>query len=123
MGTLSECLHRWRLEALMAVLSTLRQAGAVSSVQPQVNRKPRGKAPDGCYWDPRPGEAAGAWRRVNGHEIYEPKAYAKVYRAAHRHAETTAAGRSARATLTVHARDEADQRVEIDERFETDVCD
>ena len=33
-------------------------------------RKPRGKAPTGCYWDPRPGEAEGVWRDLDTHEKF-----------------------------------------------------
>merc|ERR1712224_121250 len=112
-----------RLEAHM--LSTLRGACAVSvsSAQPQGHRKPRGKAPDGCFWDPRPREASGAWRRIDDNEIYDPKAHAKACRAAHRYAETTAAGRAARAAPTVHARDEGDERAVIEQRVETHVRD
>ena len=45
-------------------------------------RKPRGKAPTGCYWDPRPGEAEGVWRDLDTHEIYDPKARESARKAA-----------------------------------------
>ena len=35
-------------------------------------RRPRGREPGGCYWDPRPGEATGTWRKLDTHEPYHP---------------------------------------------------
>lgn len=106
----------------MTVLSTLRVC-AMSTVPREGHRKPRGKIPEGCYWDPRPGEAAGAWRRIDSNAIYDPKAREMNRKAAHRHAETTSAGRRARAAPPSHARDEPDNRAEIEQRVETDARD
>ena len=35
--------------------------------------RPRGRTPAGCYWDARPGETTGAWRRNDNHEVIDSR--------------------------------------------------
>merc|ERR1719197_1179351 len=62
-------------------------------------RKPSGREPDGCYWDPRPGEPTGTWRKLNTHEAYDPAAHERARNAARRHAKGARATRIHREPL------------------------
>ena len=49
------------------------------------HRRPPGGTPVGCYWDPRADEATGVWRKIDTHEVYDPKAREAARGAACRH--------------------------------------
>ena len=69
------------------------------------NPQPRGKIPRGCYWDPRPGEAEGTWRRRDSHEVYDPKAVEKRRNASRRYepgAKRRAVAQRTRSPLFAH---------------------
>ena len=46
-------------------------------------RQPRGREPAGCYWDPRPGEATGTWRKLHTHEAVDNAAARRARNTAH----------------------------------------
>ena len=61
--------------------------------------RPKGRPPKDCYWDPRPAEPSGTWRRNGTHEEYNPKAAERARTAALRRTETTREQRRAHARL------------------------
>jgi len=66
------------------------------------HRRPGGRTPTGCYWDPQPGHASGTWRRNGTGEQYDPKAAERARSASHRKAETTREQRRAHMDRLVH---------------------
>ena len=57
-------------------------------------RKPRNRAPTGCYWDPQPGEATGTWRKFLTDEVVDVAAARRARDAGKRREETTRAARA-----------------------------
>ena len=76
-----------------------RAAEAQDATAARGQRKPAGRQPDGCYWDPRPGEPTGMWRRLDTHEAYDPAVRESARRAACCHAQGARATRVQREPL------------------------
>ena len=67
-------------------------------------RQPRGREPAGCYWDPRPGEATGTWRKLHTHEAVDIAAARRARDTAHGNDETTRGARAAHTQRPSHGR-------------------
>jgi len=70
------------------------QRGVEAQDAARGQRKPRNRAPTGCYWDPQPGEATGTWRKFLTDEAVDVAEAKRARDAALRRKETTRAARA-----------------------------
>ena len=75
------------------------QRGVEAQDAARGQRKPRNRAPTGCYWDPQPGMLTGTWRELLTQKAVDVAAVKRARDAALRREETTRAARARASAL------------------------